>query len=155
MCDALNPFFVRRRTHKPLCMSASEVPFSVSSPLEANGMVWTRVKHHHEVRGEGCGEPGPSASPHIALPLCHPSLELRMGLRRSRAHERVTVTLSCVAPPGKTKTCFRILHCSRSGFCVCDQAEAVDLLFGLGHCQCHGWPKRRFQALLSRFHPGE
>ena len=55
-----------------------------------------------------------------------------MGLGSSRAQIRVTVTLSWVAPPGKT--CFRILLCSQSGFLsVSDQAEPVGHLFGLAH----------------------
>ena len=109
--------------------------------------------HDREVRVEWCGEPGPPASPHIAPPLCHPSLELRIA-EDLEPKERVTVTPSCVAPPGKT--CFRIYFVLGRVFVWCAIRRKRWATCSVWHIDSgHGGPKRRFQALLFQFHPGE
>ena len=91
-----------RHEQKLLCVSASEILFFGSflsdGPPRASGVVWTWVNTTVKSRRRlwriwtSC-----FASP--ALPLCHPSLELRVVSEDLEPKERVTVTTQLRGPP--------------------------------------------------------
>jgi len=97
-----------------------------------------------------CGEPGTSR-----LAFTSPTLVSGAPnrLRRSGAHERVTVTSRLHCSPAGPKTCFRIYFVLGRVF-VRDQAEPVGPLVRLGSLTA-SWVTNETVPGFSQFYPGE